>query len=739
MNLHLTEEQKLLRESVGRLFARESTPERVRRAEATGFDEGLWAALCEAGVPLMRLAEASGGGGHSLLDALLVAEEAGAHLASVPVAEAIVIPPLLARLGSNAKPLLKGAIGGVRCALALQSADRLQPITCGDVAPAVIALSGDTVIAARNPTRGRDPNLAAAPLARADLSSSTEWSVLAQGDFAKRAFLAAIEEWKLLTAAMLAGLARRSLEMAAAYSREREAFGRPIGGYQGIAHPLADAIGEVEVAQMLAWRAAWAIARGRPDAAASVSMAFWWASQATSRAVARALHTFGGYGVSLETDIQLYYRRGKAWALQAGDPQQELLRVAERLWASSTEAEPTPLPDAGDMPLELGWGPKAEVFAAEAGAWFDRHLTPELKAHAHHSVDGFDAAFNRKIASAGYLFPHWPKAYGGQDRSLYEYWAMIAAIEARGWEHVTSSITNSVAQMVMRFCEPSIRDRVLGEFARGEALACMGFTEPSCGSDLFAAKTRAERDGAGGWRVNGQKIFTTSANLSRYCFLLARTDPAKPKHAGLTLFLVPLDAPGITIQPVHTLQDERTNVVFLSDVHVADDHRVGDVDGGMHVMAAMLEIEHGSGDHYRQGHETMLRKATQWARGAQRDGQPLLADRDAAGRLARAAVHLEVSTLLCRRAIWAMSERIPHRYWGPMAKLFATESYQRDASDLMDLAAPDTLFSERHGHGVAQIEIGYRQSIGTTIYGGTSEVQRSLVAEQALGMPKSRT
>src|SRR6185369_12736153 len=160
--------------------------------------------------------------------------------------------------------------------------------------------------------------------------------------------------------------------MAADYAIERHAFGRPIGSYQGIAHPLADAISEVEGAELLVRKAIWAVARGHTDAGALVSMAYWWASQSAARAVARSLHTFGGYGVSLEYDIQLYYRRAKAWALVGGDPQQELLRAGRRLW----QGEPANLPDAGEMPLEFGFGSAADAHAAKVRQFFADTLTP---------------------------------------------------------------------------------------------------------------------------------------------------------------------------------------------------------------------------------------------------------------------------------------------------------------------------------------------------------------------------
>lgn len=737
-NFGITDEQQMLVDMVKRLFADNSTTDAVRAAEPSGFDPALWQILREAGVPTMRVPENRGGGGSSLLDALLVAEQAGRYMASAPIAEAMVAARLLAALDTpDAARWLERVHAGkiVTLALAPVMTGVTQVIPGGGVAEAVLCLDGDALVliaGAPTPT----PSLASTPLVQRILSGPEavgERLVLAAGDAAIAAYQAAVEEWKLLIAAMLSGLGRRALELAADYSKERVAFGRPIGGFQGIAHPLADAVTDMEGAQLLVHRAAWAIARGRQDAAASVSMAFWWAVHATSNATKRALRTFGGYGVSLEYDIHLFYRRAKAWPLVAGDPQLELLRGARRMWCDEAVA----LPDAGEMLLEFGLGSDADAFGAAVRAFFEANLTPALRAHAHHSVAGFHPEFNRTLAAGGFLFPHWPAKYGGLGRTAYDMAALHAVLESYGWENVTAGITNQVAHLVMEFSSDEAKTEVMPRFAAGDALACMGFTEPSCGSDVFAAKTRAERQPDGNWLINGSKIFTTAANLAHYCFLLTRTNPDKPKHAGLTMFLVPLDTPGVEIHPVLTLQDERTNIVYFSDVRLDDKYRVGEVDGGANVMAATLEMEHAAGNSYRQGHVSLVHAATAWALQATRNCKPLLDDVDAAMRLMRTVVHLEVSTLLCYRGIWGMVEQLHSRYWGPMAKLFATEYYLRDAQDLIDLAAPDTLFPGSSGLG--HIEIGYRQSIGTTIYGGTSEVQRSLVAEQALGMPKSRS
>jgi len=415
----------------------------------------------------------------------------------------------------------------------------------------------------------------------------------------------------------------------------------------------------------------------------------------------------------------------------------ELQCLADRLWSGTT----VPLPVPGDVPLQFGVGEAAEAFGAEVRAFFEMTLTPALRAHAHHSVDGYDAGFNRQLAQAGLLFPNWPAEFGGRGKSPFDMAALGEVFEDYGWQRITTPVTNQVAQIVMRFATDAVKQEALPRFASGEALGCLGFSEPSSGSDVFAARMRAVREQGPGegdhWIIDGQKIFTTAGNLAHYIFLLVRTNSDVPKHKGLSLFLVPMDLPGISLQPVHTLQDERTNITFFDSVRVHDRYRIGAVDGGLDVMAATLELEHG-GDQYRLSFRQMVRHALTWSQRTQRDGLPLIEQSHIRARLAQASVHTAVAEVLCHRAIWGVHAQVPGRAaWGPMSKVFSTEMYWRDANELMELAAPETLFADAPDAGV--VELGYRQSIGMTIYGGTSEVQRSLIAEQGLGLPRSRS
>ncbi len=733
MQLDLTEDQALLRDSFAQLLRTESSTARVRAAEPRGFDPALWQHLVQTGAIGMRASTSRGGGGQGLLEAALVAEEVGRRLASGPVIEAIVATALLTRAdakqaGSWAE---RATAGDAIVTFALHDTNGGEQLVPGAaIADAVVGLDRGDLVLTPCTRVSAQKNVGDGPLARLRLASD-ETVMLLSGPEALDTYGRAREEYTLLTAAALAGLAREALEIAARYASERIQFGRPIGAFQGIAHPLADSAAEVEGARCLVSRAIWAIAHETDDAAALVSMASWWGAHAATAAVARALHTHGGYGLSLEYDIQLYHRRGKAWALLAGDPQGELQRVADRLWSD----EPVPLPNAGDVSIDWTLGSDAVAFGETVRRFFEEHLTDELRAKAKYGWEGHDVGFHKELAAAGLLFPSWPAEYGGQGRNAYEMKALQDVFTQMGWTRNPIGVTNIVGRNLMRFGSDALKEEVLPRFAAGDAIVSLGYTEPGSGSDVADAKTRAVRDGDT-WIIDGQKMFTSGADITQYIFLLTRTDPAaEQKHEGLTLFLVPSDLPGIDIQPVHTLSDERTNVTYYADVRVSDHYRVGDVNGGWDVIRYALQLEHGAGFHLEQW--AMLAGALAWARSTDRGTTTALDDPRVRERLARVAVHAEVAYVLGRRALWAGVEDRGDHAAGPMAKLFSAESFIRDAADLMDLAAPDSVVVSNDGAGI--VESAYRLAAATSIYGGTSEIMRSIIAQASLGMPRSRS
>ncbi|WP_281784768.1 acyl-CoA dehydrogenase family protein, partial [Sinimarinibacterium flocculans] len=577
--------------------------------------------------------------------------------------------------------------------------------------------------------RRAEENLASTPLAEIALGSLPAIS-LGQGTQAVAQFAQAVEEWKLLIGAGLAGIGREALKLAAAYASQRKQFGQFIGQFQAISHPLADLLCEVDGGKFLVWRAIRNIADGAPEAGAAVSIAAWWNAEAAGRAVAQALHTFGGYGLTTEYDIFLYNLRAKAWPLVFGDPQLLLAEAGRRLYGSEKVA----LPEAGDCPIEFDLGDDARAIAAEINAFFEKNVTPQMREKFHYSWEGYNPEIHRKLAQAKLLFPGLPKEMGERGLAPYAKIAAMDAFEHQGYNTPAANVAQMVALIIHRFGSDELRKEVLSKLMAGEAIASLGYSEPGSGSDVFAAQCKATREPDGSWRIDGTKMFTSGANLASYVLMLCRTNPDVPKHKGLTMFIVPLKAEGVTIQPVYTFQDERTNITFYDGVRIPDSWRLGEVDGGVRTMSASLELEHGGG--FSKVMRAMLKAAEQLCRELQRDGKPLIESTSAQSRLARSMANLWVSDVLAFRAQWTIAEKKPNHAFGPMAKLFSSEKFLTDARDLLDLTAPHSL-SKRTGPA-GFLNQCYRHAQGTTIYGGTSEVHRSMIAERALELPRTR-
>jgi alkylation response protein AidB-like acyl-CoA dehydrogenase len=329
VNLALTEEQQFVRETFASLFAKESSAARVRQAEAAGHDPDLWQLLVETGALGVGVPQDSGGGGGGLLELALIAEEAGRRVAAVPLPEMAAAVRLLAECGAG--ELLHDVLSGSRI-LSLATAPgpvERQLLTDGAIADIVLGLQGDQIVAVHRPADVRPvSNMGALPMARWDAPAKAD--VLAKGDRPRHAFATALDEVRILRSAALNGLASEAIEIGAAYARERQAFGVPIGTYQAVAHPLADALVAKDGAQLLTWKACWAATERLPRASSLAAMAFVFSAETAYTASQHSLHIHGGYGFTVECDIQLYYRRAKAWVTTFADPDRELDFVAER-------------------------------------------------------------------------------------------------------------------------------------------------------------------------------------------------------------------------------------------------------------------------------------------------------------------------------------------------------------------------------------------------------------------------
>lgn len=316
----------------------------MRAAEPVGFDAALWRKVVELGLGSVAVPEQHGGGGGGLIDLAIAAECFGQHLAPVPLIEAAVTNRLLAGMVEGSRSdigsLASRAIEGELLAtLAIQPAAggvaRLVP--AGAVADLVVALDGDQLLLVNQRHSGQaspspvTPNLGAMPLGHCRIDAAAV-TVLASGSQAVAAYEGAVHQWQALTAAALVGLGFRALDIGIEYVMQRRAFGILIANFQTIQHRLADNVTALDGARLLAYEAAWAADATLPNSGTLATMAFLFAYETAYKTASESLHFHGGYGYTLEYDIQLYFRRAKAWALVAGDPRAQYVALAHRLF-----------------------------------------------------------------------------------------------------------------------------------------------------------------------------------------------------------------------------------------------------------------------------------------------------------------------------------------------------------------------------------------------------------------------
>jgi len=359
------------------------------------------------------------------------------------------------------------------------------------------------------------------------------------------------------------------------------------------------------------------------------------------------------------------------------------------------------------------------------------HVTDEVRRRDRETGENFDEGVHLALGAEGYLAADWKdESEGGFSALRRRIWDLEIGRAHTPWFHWGT--TAMVARTVQQFGFAEVADEVLPGVLSGHIRLCLGYTEPEGGSDVATCKTRAVRDG-GGWVINGSKMFTSNAHNAKYVFLLTNTDPEAPKHKNLTMFLVPLDSRGIEIQPIRTIDGDRTNIVYYSDVRVDDKYRIGDVNGGWAVLRGALDAEHGTVERNADGlqtiavmseHLTLMAEAIDEiaALVAQQDvnGHRLLDDKSVAYRLGRSIARTEA----------ALSTP------GTFGRVANAQTMRDVAPDLMDvLGTASALPIDTNGaadNGGA--EYIFRLAPPTGIYGGTLEVFRNMIAQHELGL-----
>jgi alkylation response protein AidB-like acyl-CoA dehydrogenase len=530
----------------------------------------------------------------------------------------------------------------------------------------------------------------------------------------------------IATIALLAraqGAARRAFELAAEYAKERQQFGQPIGRFQAIQHKLANCFIDLEGVRLVLHHTARLLDQGDDDWSYFADCAMAFAGPALRRVSLETQHTFGAVGYAEEHEAPGHFKRVHLDTIALGGAAHAKRRLASHLFDSGGAGLP-----------QYDLGPAGNELREQARQWLAQHWAGDRKAafDARPFVKReFDAEFARDIGNTGWIGLGWPQAFGGQARTPLEQIAFIETMERSEAPRIGASIQSNA---LMMFGTPEQQKKYLPEILRGEAMHGMGYSEPHAGSDLAALRTSAVRDGDY-WVINGQKIWTTTW-WGKYMFLAARTDRnAKPPHAGISMFIVPMNAPGITIQPATTMYDGSFANIFYDNVRVPLENLVGKVNDGWKVLTGALAFERGL-----VGGGIVLKVAHAFEQLRQHilSRPELSADPLVRDRMATFACEIEVGRQLMMHCAELAADGITPPEYGAISKVFSSELMERFGEAALDMLGMRAALSEQMPGAIdnGRFEQNLRHSLMWVISIGTNEIQRSLIAQRALGLPR---
>ena len=382
------------------------------------------------------------------------------------------------------------------------------------------------------------------------------------------------------------------------------------------------------------------------------------------------------------------------------------------------------------------------AFVKEVESFLDAHDDPEIfdltRENMAQIVDTPKRrAFMAEVGERGWLGMTWPTDVGGQDGDgVYEY-LLNERLAARGGPQIGKGV-GIVGKTIIRHGNERLKAEFLPKILRNEVEFAVGYSEPNAGSDAASMQLKATKV-EGGWVLNGQKTWTTSAHFAEWYWVGARTDPDAPKHNGITLFLVPLDQTGITINAIWTMGDERTNEVFLNDVFVPDDYVVGELNRGFQYISEALDLERFTLFTFSPIAQR-LELLIEYVKSTTRDGKALKDDPIIRQRIAQLVTQAEVARVMGLKFVFESSKGgAAPTSEASEYKLYATELSRRLANAAMDIAGPGgQLRVKTEGAPMeGRSESTYRYTVIDTIGGGASEIQKNIIARRKLGLPKN--
>ena len=717
MSIAITEEHRALAQSVADFLTDHQSRAAARSLLEAEVDTlpAFWAELANLGLLGLHVPEELGGSGFGLPETLVVAEQMGRYLAPGPFVPTVITSAVLAAAGPDElqKRLLPGlADGSVIGAAALggevtyadgAATGKAGAVISGHLADVLLVPAGDDVLVVEKAAGGVQATVPAnldqsRRAARVTLDAATA-TVLPGA----RQLLTDVA--RAVLAAEAVGVAAETTEQAAEYAKARQQFGRPIATFQAVKHHCANMLVAAELATAATWDAGRAGIGGGDQFSYTAAIA---AVLAVPAAVGNAnlnIQVHGGIGFTWEHDAHLYLRRAAAVAAVL-DTEKAAIEVTGLVRRGVRRAAAIELPPEAE-PVRTAVGPDVARL---------RDLAGEQRKQA--------------LIESGYAMPHWPKPWG-REATAIEQLVIEQEFTAAGIKRPSLGITSWIILTLIQYASPDQVARWVRPALSQDVIWCQLFSEPGAGSDAAGIRTRATRTEQG-WRINGQKVWTSGAHEADFGLATVRTNPDAPKHEGITMMVIDMHAPGVTVRPLKMPNgDSNFNEVFFDDVFVPDSDVVGPVDGGWTVARATLgneSVSIGGGD----GGRIMPAEAFI----APLDAHP---ERLAggAGRVGRHIARTHMMSVLNQRSAYrAVVDGGKGHGPGPegnITKLLLSEIGHETAAIMAELAGPDGAFLEGKGAMAAMLVLMNR---AMSIAGGTSEIKRNQIAERILGLPR---
>jgi alkylation response protein AidB-like acyl-CoA dehydrogenase len=724
LGIGLSDEHTALAEAVRGFADRAITPQLVRKDidnESSDKFPGFWPALVNQDLLGLHIPEADGGAGGGLLTLAVALEALGRTVAPGPFVPTVLASAFLSAADPKCRvELLPGLLDG----------SRVGTVALGEPVPAELSDGGlrlhgvwDAVLVAEHAdlillpvrlageVRWVAVDATDLTLTRQDSIDLVRGSGRASADgvlVRRERVLEGLSQRRARSVAAVvlgaeaAGVLSWCVATAAEYAKIRVQFGRPIGQFQAVKHKCAGMGIALEQSRAVLWDAAAALDKGDDTADFAAEIAALIVPDAAVRVAADCVQVHGGIGFTWEHDAHLYYRRGLALRALLGSHEQRAARVAQRTLAGVVRPQELELPAEADairaavraelQPLR-GLDEDAQLVELGAGGWVQPHL-PRPYGRGAGPLEQIIIA--EQLKAAGIALPQL--LMGG--------WA-VQAIVAHG-------------------SEQQKRELVVPTLA-GELVWCQLFSEPGAGSDLAALSTKAEKVD-GGWKINGQKIWTTVAQFSDWAMLIARSNPERPQHEGITYFVLDMNTPGVTVRPLREMTGSALfNEVFLDDVFIPDENVVGAVGDGWHVARTTLAGERVALSQKMEAYAT------------DRDLITFVTGRElteaARHQLGELIAESQAVDLICARVVLKQLSGADVSTTSSVGKLLAMGLGQKIAEYVvaqLGLAGTVAVPGQPSDKAMEQLIAGR----ATTIYGGTTEVQLNVIGERMLGLPR---